>query len=272
MYHQTVYDKGDFISKVNSPLFLTDILVCLTVHSMVNPDYVKFQKMKNITCQQALKYQKCLHETMLKSLSVTFLLLRNTMELYQKHYNRIVNKRPKTSEDNQAEQCLLREGIYCAKESNCYICQKGISGKKVEIVHTDHCGLGLFALENINEDDYIVEYTGNITKRKPRGNKQYVAMVTYKDEKGKNNTFYINGENSISLARCCNHSCVFNAKLVKVEKELEKKPMLWIKAVRNIQKGEEITIHYGNTMFQSILDNGGCKCVKCVEPNDIIQL
>lgn len=132
--------------------------------------------------------------------------------------------------------------------------------------------IGFICIKNITEYEYIVEYTGNVTKRKPKGNNNYVAMVTYKDQKGKNNAFYINGENSISLARYCNHSCVFNAKLVKVEKELEKKTNLWIKAVRNIQKGEEITIHYGKTMFQSIIDNGGCKCVKYVEPNEIIQL
>ena len=99
----------------------------------------------------------------------------------------------------------------------------GISSKNVECLHTGHCGLGLFALEDITEDEYIIEYTGNITKYKQAGNKNYVAMVTYKDKKGKNNTFFINGENSISLARCCNHSCVFNAKLIKVEKEQEKK-------------------------------------------------
>lgn len=194
------------------------------------------------------------------------------MESYQKHYTRIVHKRPKRIKGNKAIQCLLREGIYSAKDTNCSICKKGISGKEVETVHTDHCGLGLFALENITEDEYIVEYAGNITKKKTKGNNNYVAMVTYKDRKGKNNTFFINGENSISLARCCNHSCVFNAKLVKVEKELEKKPMLWIKAVRDIQKGEEITIHYGNTMFQSIIDSGGCKCAKCIEVNEVIEL
>ena len=51
MYNQSVKEKGDFISKVHSPLFLTDIFVCLAAHSMVHPDYVKFQKMNNITCQ-----------------------------------------------------------------------------------------------------------------------------------------------------------------------------------------------------------------------------
>ena len=154
---------------------------------MVNPDYVKFQKMKNIICQQALRYQKCLHETMLKSLSVTFPLLRNTMELYQKRYTRYMSKKPKTSQSNKVKQCLLGEGLYCAKETNCSICKKGISSKNVESLHIDHCGLGLLALEDISEDEYIVEYTGNITKNKPRGNNNYVAMVTaYRWSKGKN--------------------------------------------------------------------------------------
>ena len=97
-------------------------------------------------------------------------------------------------------------------------------------------------------------------------------MVTYKDKKGKNNKIYVNGENSRSLARVCNHSRVFNAKLVKVEKVAEDKPQLWIKAVTKIRKGKEITIHYRNTMLKSIQDSGGCKCVKCLNETELIKL
>ena len=80
-----VKENNSFVHKGYGVLHLEHVLTCLEAYSLVNPDYVKFQKMEAITCSQAIKYQKYLHETMLKSLSVTFLLLRNTIELYQRH-------------------------------------------------------------------------------------------------------------------------------------------------------------------------------------------
>ena len=107
MYNYSLQWQDDFIVQNHHLLYLHDIIHCLIGYSLINPDYVKFQKMDNITCQQAIRYQKCLHETMLKSLSVTFLLLRNTMELYQKDFPlKPIIKRKRKSNVTTEIQCL----------------------------------------------------------------------------------------------------------------------------------------------------------------------
>ena len=68
-------------------------------------------------------------------------------------------------------------------------------------LHTPDCGLGLFATEDINKNEYIIEYTGNITSKKSARKNDYLAMVKYRDKNGTYRTFYINGENSPSLVR-----------------------------------------------------------------------
>ena len=162
MYNHSIKWKDDFIVENHFLLYLHDIIHCLIGYSLINPDYVKFQKMDNITCQQAIRYQKCLHETMLKSSSVTFLLLRNTMELYQKDFPLKPINRKRKSKVTTENQCLLSEGLYCQKDQDCNICKRGILTKKVQPLETKHCGMGLFASEDINENEYIIEYTGPI--------------------------------------------------------------------------------------------------------------
>ena len=100
----------------------------------------------------------------------------------------------------------------------------------------------------------------------------YIAMVSYKDNKSKHKKIYVNGEKSRSLARVTNHSCIDNAALVKVEKSEKGKPQLWLKAKTNIPKGKEITINYGSELLKNIKENGGCKCVKCLNVTEMIKI
>ena len=97
-------------------------------------------------------------------------------------------------------------------------------------------------------------------------------MVSYKDNKSKHKKIYVNGEKSRSLARVCNHSCINNAALVKVEKNEKSKPQLWLKAKTNICKGKEITMNYGNELLKNIMENGGCKCIKCLNETEVIKI
>ena len=97
-------------------------------------------------------------------------------------------------------------------------------------------------------------------------------MVSYRDNKGKLKKKYVNGEKSRSLARVCNHSCINNAALVKVEKNEKGKPQLWLKAKTKICKGKEITMNYGCELLKDIMENRGCKCIKCLNETELIEL
>ena len=71
-------------------------------------------------------------------------------------------KRKRKSKVTTEIQCFLSEGLYCQKDQDCNICKRGILTKKVQPLETKHCGMGLFASEDINENEYIIEYTGPI--------------------------------------------------------------------------------------------------------------
>jgi SET domain-containing protein len=80
--------------------------------------------------------------------------------------------------------------------------------KKVEVRHTkDGKGGGLFAMENIDKDDYVIEYVGKIEYKRRENN--YMMKVN-----GMN--FWINGDKNGGPARYMNHSCNPNCELVQL--------------------------------------------------------
>jgi hypothetical protein len=79
--------------------------------------------------------------------------------------------------------------------------------KKVEVRHTkDGKGSGLFAMEDIEKDDYVIEYVGKIEYKRRENN--YVIMIN-----GMN--FWINGDKNGGPAQYINHSCNPNCELVQ---------------------------------------------------------
>ncbi len=109
-------------------------------------------------------------------------------------------------------------------------------------------GLGLFAGEDIKKGELIIEYIGNILTDKETDkipDSRYIFSVS------KNHN--IDGTPRWNLARYCNHSCDGNA-----ESDVKKK-RVFVRAIKNINSGEEITYDYGEEYFKEFL-LGHCMC------------
>jgi SET domain-containing protein len=115
-------------------------------------------------------------------------------------------------------------------------------------------GLGLFATRPIKKRSRIAEYKGPILgykealRAEARGNR-------YLFEVSKHRT--IDGTPRSNIARYANHSCNPNAE-----------PVIWrgrvfIKALRDIKPGEEITYDYGTDYLKNVIGRANCRCPRC---------
>jgi SET domain-containing protein len=114
-------------------------------------------------------------------------------------------------------------------------------------------GLGLFAMEDIEKGQLIIEYTGErITQDQAntRGGK-YLFEVT--------DNLVIDGTKRKYIARYINHACKPNAEAEHDEED----DRIYIRAKKYIQTGQEITFHYGPTYVKEIIGPAGCKCAGC---------
>ncbi len=113
-------------------------------------------------------------------------------------------------------------------------------------------GLGLFAVKDIKKGDWIIEYIGIIRKNKEiEGNTtQYLFEV--------NTRITIDGGPRWNTARYINHSC----KKGNAESKIVGK-QVFIKAIRDIKMGDEITYDYGKEFFNQFIKPYGCRCISC---------
>ena len=115
-------------------------------------------------------------------------------------------------------------------------------------------GLGLFATAPIKMRAFIVEYKGRklttaqAEKVEARGNR-YLYEI--------NSQWTIDGTSRKNLARYANHSCRPNA----ISHTDGHKVIL--RAIKNINPGDEITYSYGRDYFINVITRRGCKCDKC---------
>lgn len=123
--------------------------------------------------------------------------------------------------------------------------------KKVK-VKKSFAGLGLFADEDIKKREIIIEYTGRELSEKEKeiedgGNENmYIFEISSKKT--------IDGSGKENIARYANHSCDANA-----ESEIIR-DRVFLRAVKNISKGEEITFDYGPEFFNEFIKKVGCGC------------
>jgi len=126
-------------------------------------------------------------------------------------------------------------------------------------------GLGLFATKPIKKRTIIVEYKGRrITNaeadRLEAQNSRYMYEL--------NTRWTVDGSSRSNVARYANHSCRPNAEsdvLLGPRAKGRKGGMVILRAIRNIQPGDEITYDYGKDYFDGFIKPIGCKCVKCTE-------
>ena len=125
--------------------------------------------------------------------------------------------------------------------------QKNTTSQYITVRNSTIHGRGVFAKKDIPKDTRIIEYVGErITKavaqkraeipiEKNKKNKNFGAVYLFVLNKRHD----IDGNVSYNTARHINHSCEPNAETDVIRGKI------WIIALRNIKKGEEILYNYG---------------------------
>ena len=116
-------------------------------------------------------------------------------------------------------------------------------------------GLGLFATKPIKKGAKIVRYFGRLLDS--RNKKDDAIENKYLFEL--NSRWTIDGSMRENIARYINHACKPNA-----ESDVRpRKRKVVIRAIKNIEPGEEINYDYGTDYFKAYLKPIGCKCDAC---------
>jgi uncharacterized protein len=129
-----------------------------------------------------------------------------------------------------------------------------ISSNKPYRIGRSRTGLGLFATKPIRKGAKIVRYFGPLLDSR---NKKHDIENKYLFEL--NGRWTIDGSVRKNVARYINHACRPNA-----ESDVSaRKRKVVIRAIRNIEPGEEINYDYGTDYFKAYLKPIGCKCASC---------
>jgi hypothetical protein len=130
-----------------------------------------------------------------------------------------------------------------------------ISSKKPYRIGRSSTGLGLFATKPIKKGTKIVRYFGPLLDCKKK--KDDAVENKYLFEL--NNRWTIDGSVRENVARYINHACKPNA-----ESDVRpRKRKVFIRAIKNIEPGEEISYDYGTDYFKAYLKPIGCRCAAC---------
>src|ERR1700745_1556182 len=130
-----------------------------------------------------------------------------------------------------------------------------ISSKKPYRIGRSLTGLGLFATQRIKKGDNIIRYLGRLLDSKKEKDdaieNKYLFELT--------NRWTIDGSIRENVARYINHACRPNA-----ESDVKpRKRKIYIRAIKNIEPGEEINYDYGTDYFKDYLKPIGCRCDSC---------
>ena len=112
---------------------------------------------------------------------------------------------------------------------------------------------GLYASHNIKVDTKILEYKGKIlTKKQVEDNPKFdndKAIYLF----NLNKKYDLDGDFKYNVARYINHSCDPNCEVAGSGLKV------WVYAIKDIKKGEELTYDYGFS-FDKDYKNFPCKC------------
>lgn len=114
-------------------------------------------------------------------------------------------------------------------------------------------GLGLFAEEPIKRGTYIIEYVGTVITGKK-------AVEDYPENKylfETSATRMIDGSARSNTARYINHSCKPNCEPDIIGGRV------FIKAIKRIEAGDELTYDYGEEYFDEYIKKPHCRCAPC---------
>jgi len=130
-----------------------------------------------------------------------------------------------------------------------------ISSKKPYRVGRSRTGLGLFATKPIKKGTKIVRYFGPLLDCRKKKDDAIENKYLFE----LNGRWTIDGSVRENVARYINHACRPNA-----ESDVRpRKRKVFIRAIKNIEPGEEINYDYGTDYFKAYLKPIGCKCDAC---------
>jgi hypothetical protein len=116
-------------------------------------------------------------------------------------------------------------------------------------------GLGLFAIKPIKKGTKIIRYFGPLLDSKKKKDDAIENKYLFE----LNGRWTIDGSVRKNIARYINHACRPNA-----ESDVKpRKRKVFIRAIKNIEPGEEINYDYGTDYFKAYLKPIGCKCAAC---------
>ena len=130
-----------------------------------------------------------------------------------------------------------------------------IASNKPYRVGRSPTGLGLFATKPIRKGAKIIRYFGPLLDSKKKKDDAIENKYLFE----LNGRWTIDGSVRENIARYINHACKPNA-----ESDVKpRKRKVFIRAVKNIEPGEEINYDYGTDYFKAYLKPIGCKCAAC---------
>jgi len=125
--------------------------------------------------------------------------------------------------------------------------------KPYKIIKSNIHHQGLCAARNIKMDEKVIEYIGKkITNEQAEKDIKYGYDVTYLFTLNKK--YLLDGDFKFNTARLINHSCDPNCEVLDISKT-----KIWITAMKNIKKGEELSYDYGFG-FDSNYKDHKCRC------------
>jgi hypothetical protein len=130
-----------------------------------------------------------------------------------------------------------------------------ISSNKPYRIGRSRTGLGLFATKPIKKGAKIVRYFGPLLDSRNKKHDDIENKYLFE----LNGRWTIDGSVRNNVARYINHACRPNA-----ESDVSaRKRKVVIRAIKNIEPGEEINYDYGTDYFKAYLKPIGCKCDSC---------
>jgi hypothetical protein len=130
-----------------------------------------------------------------------------------------------------------------------------IPSNKPYRVGRSRTGLGLFATKPIKKGSKIIRYFGPLLDSKKKKDDAIENKYLFE----LNDRWTIDGSVRKNVARYINHACKPNA-----ESDVKpRKRKVFIRAIKNIEPGEEINYDYGTDYFKAYLKPIGCKCAAC---------
>src|SRR6201990_2440013 len=130
-----------------------------------------------------------------------------------------------------------------------------ISTKKPYRIGRSRTGLGLFATKPIKKGAKIVRYFGPLLDSRKKKDDAIENKYLFE----LNGRWTIDGSVRENIARYINHACKPNA-----ESDVSaRKRKVVIRAIKNIEPGDETNYDYGTDYFKAYLKPIGCKCAAC---------